>query len=655
MIMNSSRLQKSSFFLLPLFLSFFLLLSNSARSQTPADELKKSQQRFPNDYYLYTKRDKIYQMSIVNNALKITAQTEEELLLLKDLASRSTEETIEYSPLFQVSDIEAYSLVPTENKYKKVATTDIKDRHKFSSSIFHDDINEKVFDYQQLEIGAKRYLKYTTTYQDPKMLNGYFFGYNVATDHILFQVECDNAIDLGYKEFNTNGYHVQLKIDKQKSKTIYTWTCDTMAKIDLYDNSPSFRSSIPHIEVFIKKYTIDGKEYKMLENVNDLHSYYAGFLKDLNKETSPALKNITDSLIKGKTTEIDRVKAIYYWVKSTIKYVAFEDGYGGYIPRQASDVCDKKYGDCKDMASITHAMLQYAGIKNSYITWIGTRDIPYAYDDLPTGAVDNHMIVTYKTADSTYFLDATSEHTPFGYPTEFIQGKEAMLHIDASHFEIIRVPEMPANKNVYADSIFIEVRNDTLLGKGYATLTGYMRNYYLDIMYDLEGEQKMKSVKSYLQKGNNKFYLQNFQEINKTDRDQPLQINFSFLLNSYVINSNNDQFLNLFLEKTMLSNKIDADRKADIEYDYKNIYTYTVAFKVPAGYSAKYIPQPSLLDNKLYRFSSAFEQSGDMIILRYSCEIKTLLLQQKDFSMYNDFVAFLKKQYAENISITKKN
>ena len=105
----------------------------------------------------------------------------------------------------------------------------------------------------------------------------------------------------------------------------------------------------------------------------------------------------------------------------------------------------------------------------------------------------------------------------------------------------------------------------------------------------------------------------------------------------------------------MLSTKIDADRKADIEYDYKDIYTYTVAFKIPEGYMAKYIPQPSSLNNSLYRFTSAFEQTGDMIVLRYSCEIKTLLLQQKDFSIYNDFVAFLKKQYAENISITKKN
>ncbi len=633
---------------------FVLIPSFSLLSQTAHEELLHHQQRFPNEYYLYNKRNKIYQILIENGALQINAQTEEELMILKELATMSTEQTVQYTPLFPLSEIEAYTLVPNRNKYRKVDITDIKDRHKFDQSIFHDDINEKVFDYKELQVGAKRYLKYTTTYLDPKMLNGYFFGYNVATDNILFQVKVDNRVELGYKEFNIIGLPIHLTIDKQKTITIYTWTCDSLAKVNFYANSPSFQSSIPHIEIYIKKYTIDGVETKMLGSVDDLHRYYSTFLRDLNQEVSPSLKAVTDSLIQGKTNEIEKVKAIYYWVKSNIKYVAFEDGYGGYVPRQASDVCDKRYGDCKDMASITHAMLQYAGIQNVYLTWIGTRDIPYTYKELPTGAVDNHMIVTYKTKDSTYFLDATSEHTPFGYPTEFIQGKEAMLHIDSTHFEIVKVPEISSSKSVYDDSVFLSISNDTIVGIGFASLTGYVRNYYLDINYDLAGDEKLKAVKSFLEKGNNKFYLNDYTEINKQDRDKPLQIKYSFLINNYAIQSGNDLFLNLFLEKPMLGSKIENERKADIAYDYKNVYRYTVCLSLPDNYKVKYIPNTSFFADDLYHFKAEFSQVNNTIILHYELELKTLLLKQDQFNLFNQLLVFLKKEYAENISVTKK-
>src|SRR5581483_12039727 len=107
-----------------------------------------------------------------------------------------------------------------------------------------------------------------------------------------------------------------------------------------------------------------------------------------------ALARITDSLVANQPTELAKVKSIYYWVINNIKYVAFEDGMQGYIPRQADSICMKRYGDCKDMASIITAMLSVAKIP-SYLTWIGTRDIPYSYDDVPLPMADNHMIATY--------------------------------------------------------------------------------------------------------------------------------------------------------------------------------------------------------------------------------------------------------------------
>lgn len=123
--------------------------------------------------------------------------------------------------------------------------------------------------------------------------------------------------------------------------------------------------------------------------------------------------------------------------------MAFEDGLGGFIPREAKTICDRQYGDCKDMANITTTMLKMAGIP-AYLTWIGTRSIPYRYAEVPCPMADNHMICTYMIDGTYYFLDATGKDTPLGTPTSMIQGKEAMIGLGAGKFEIITVPAVPA-------------------------------------------------------------------------------------------------------------------------------------------------------------------------------------------------------------------
>ena len=62
----------------------------------------------------------------------------------------------------------------------------------------------------------------------------------------------------------------------------------------------------------------------------------------------------------------------------------------------------KKVWRLKDNSSILYEMLKAAGIKGE-LTWIGTRSIPYKYNELPTPSVDNHMILYYQNGNKGYF------------------------------------------------------------------------------------------------------------------------------------------------------------------------------------------------------------------------------------------------------------
>ena len=150
-----------------------------------------------------------------------------------------------------------------------------------------------------------------------------------------------------------------------------------------------------------------------------------------------------------------QAKALYNWVRNSIKYIAVEDGLGGFIPDNPSAVARKRFGDCKGMSCLLATMMRHAGL-DAHECWIGTRDIPYTYTENYTPFVDNHMITAYKHNNTWYFLDATDEFIPFGYPSAFIQGKEALIGIDKENYVLETVPVMspPASKTTIIDRPF---------------------------------------------------------------------------------------------------------------------------------------------------------------------------------------------------------
>ena len=172
---------------------------------------------------------------------------------------------------------------------------------------------------------------------------------------------------------------------------------------------------------------------------------------------------------------------IYDWVQQNINYIAFEDGYGGFIPRSSDLVFKRKFGDCKDMANLLKKMLEIAGFKEVYLTWIGTRDRPYTYEELHTPMVDNHMITVVKNENEIFYLDATNANAPFGYPSSFIQGKQALVGINDSMFELVNVPIIPKDQNLRSDSLYFQIKGDTLLGYNNRFLNGYQREEIFDV------------------------------------------------------------------------------------------------------------------------------------------------------------------------------
>ena len=639
---------KKSALLIPFIFGFVFTFAQSV------DIIEKMRQKYP-DARVVQLEDKTTVEISINQAtgkLEIINKVYEKQLYLTDRASLYSDRSISYNSFIDVDNIKAVTYVPGEKKYTPIKVKEFKEKEELGGSTFKDDVRNITFRYPSLQNGAMSELYYEETVKEPRFLTSFYFGSFRPVINSEFTIIADKDIHIDFKKFNMDTFKYEFTQEEKKGKIHYRFTAKNVPEFDSENDAPNIRYYVPHVMPIIRTYTYKGKEIPVLRNVADLYHWYYSLLKNINQEISPELKALTDSITKGKTSETDITKAIYYWVQKNIKYVAFEEGLGGFVPREANEVCEKRYGDCKDNSSILVAMLRYKGIR-AYYTWIGTRSIPYTYEEVPTPISDNHMICTVEIDGKYYYLDATGNHHPLGLPSSFIQGKEALIGIDSVHYDIGVVPIVPPNQNAFIDSVTISVSGDKITGKGKAQINGYLK---VQTVYSLEGvknkTEEKDIVKRDIEKGNNKFYLNDYKIINQSI-DSPLYFTYDFTIEDYLQEVDDEVYLNLNLEQEASQIKIRKTKKYDLELD-NTLQTLTlVEFEIPNGYELTYLPPNSSKSSDFMEYAISYTRRGNKIIYKHEFAYKKLLIKKAQFEEWNNIVKSISKQYRE-VLIFKK-
>ena len=631
-----------------LYLLLFIANSWIASSQNDVNYYK---QKYPNANEVFLKQVQIMEIDLEKDKLNIISNKREESLIITDDVNKiNSKGNVTFSSFTQIKDLEA----KTEFQNKKYDVKNFRIVRDKNSRTFHDDTKIKEFDYFQLGFGAKKTLQYTTQYLEPNLISGEIFIENYPIEYKEIKIIVDKNVELGYKVFNNENQIIQFTKEEKGNKIIYKWVGKDIQPYKYEVGMPTILYYAPLVEIYIKSYTKNnGEKVTLLNAIEDLHKLYQNYTKNIYETPTQEILKTAQELKSLHSNEIDQVKEIYYWVKDNIKYIAFEDGYGGFIPRNPNDVFVKRYGDCKDMAVIIYTMLRSVGINNVYLTWIGSREKPFTYDQIPTQMVDDHMIATYQNDGVNYFLDGTSKETPFGYPTSFIQGKQALLHKSKEEYELVMVPIVNPEKNKLSGNIEIKIIDNKLAGTATATLTGYVRENLLNDLKDLSGFQKTEFLKTQLQLGNNKFYLEKYDIKNQIDREKQLTIDYNFNIDNYIISAGDEIFVNLFLTKFDELKSLNLKRNVDYHIDNTSNLVQKVKLIIPKGYTVNYLPKNDAFQDNNFSYSVVYSKNVDAVELTIDVKINFLALKKEDTNTWNNFIARLKETASESISIIK--
>jgi hypothetical protein len=339
-------------------------------------------------------------------------------------------------------------------------------------------------------------------------------------------------------------------------------------------------------------------------------------------------------------------------VQDNVRYLAYEDGYSGYIPSTAQDVLAKKYGDCKGMANLLTEMLKLAGY-DAHFTWIGTRHLPYS-QTLPAMCVNNHAICTLNFGGKTYYLDGTENYVPFGENAFRIQGKEVMI-ANGDKFEIKKVPQTEAADNLIATKADFVLTETGLKGKAKVILTGNQRKDFHQSYQTLPTTERKDYLNDFLEFGNDNMVATNIKTSDLNNRDLTVTIEGDVDLSNTVNNISGSKYVGVdFFPKSL--DRFIPDEKRLEGYDFDDVLQYTdeITLTVPAD--KKFIDKPDDLEVKGegFAFKGSYTLVGNKMTLSKTLSIKNNIIAKTELPAWTRFIESIKEFNKYFLSITNK-
>lgn len=395
------------------------------------------------------------------------------------------------------------------------------------------------------------------------------------------------------------------------------------------DRGPSY--NYPHLLIQYNYATEGTEKVPMTGTLEGLYGWYHSLVMELKNDTTE-LKKFTQKLIADKSTDDEKIKAIYYWVQDNIRYIAFEDGLAGFKPEECADVFNNRYGDCKGMANLMVNMLKVAGYDARRV-WIGTRHLNYDYST-PSLAVDNHMIAAIKKNTGFVFLDGTESYCPYGEYAHRIQGRQVLIE-DGEKYILSRVPESGPESNITDTKISAWFDGKDIKAKVNQTMKGESRLNFVRGIQLLKTNRREHVLYSYIGGNNISIEPSNIVTSDIEDRETDGTLAYDLTVFDHMIRTQDKIYINLDWEKELGDLNFDSTRQIDVDF-HEKMYVKTETTMDLGSFKIEHLPTDVVEENDYYKVLLRMAPSGNTLFYRKEIILKQGYLPVSELKKWNE-------------------
>ncbi|MFH1421330.1 MAG: DUF3858 domain-containing protein, partial [Planctomycetota bacterium] len=391
-------------------------------------------------------------------------------------------------------------------------------------------------------------------------------------------------------------------------------------------------------------------------------------------DSSPEIKEKVIELTKNCKTEMEKIRAIYNFVITDIRYQQWEFGIHGWQPYKTSVIFARKNGDCKDKSLLINSMLAEIGIK-SCLTLIRLETSRGEPDmTLPVVSHFNHCI-SYVPASGDrpgMFLDGTAEHYGITDAPTCGDWGAVTLVVDENGGDMKQVPLPNPDNYIISEKADLTLNKD---GSAKAKITVFLHGdmaAHIRQSFSVEGMQKTIIEKVYGQRfGGAKAISVTLPDLNDLNIEI-LELSFELEIPNFSKNIPEGFALTSNLSPMLIPwSQVTPEEKREFKMVLPYLigmfpvsqpipgttvfeYTYTI----PKSLRVVTLPQNENFDSAFANFQLEFskeEGNETKIFIKRKLTLRENVITTENYSKLRELMNIMEKAQNENVVVKKKD
>ncbi len=417
----------------------------------------------------------------------------------------------------------------------------------------------------------------------------------------------------------------------------WRWEMNDTAGVDLehVPLSPSLDSLAGRMTVH---YAGPGTSAAAAGTWQSIGQWYSGLTKDRLLAT-PEITAKAHELTAGKTDFFDKAEAIGEFVQKQVRYFAVEVGIGGYQPHAAGDIFHNMYGDCKDKATLTSAMLSAVGVHAALMMVDSDRgvvdpDAPSRVGDHMIAAIeipqgyDSPRLHSVVTANGRRYLifDPTSDRTPFGQLEHDLQGGYGIL-MEGAETQTVLLPVLDPSLNTIHRTASFRLNDEgalsgTVTEKRFGDLSEYRREVYAAG----DAKEQRELLDHVLERDFTTFAASDVKVDNVDSLNQDFTLTYGLSAGGYARTMGPLLMVRPRVLGSLIPDTDHKPRTVPIDLGETMQATDEYSIELPSGYSVDEVPDPVKLDLGFAAYESAIDVKGNTLHYKRTFTVRQVTL-----------------------------
>ena len=482
----------------------------------------------------------------------------------------------------------------------------------------------------------------------PLALNHFWLNHDFVTRNVIVldeQLEVNIPTESVVKLKAEKGFEPAIK--EQDGRRIYNWKHAVLKREEEKDDDKEAARKRREEREDPKPPQVQMTTFKTWDEVGQ---WYAGLERDRIVPDAKVRAKV-EELVRGRTTDKEKIEALYDYVAKNFRYVSLSLGQGRYQPHAASDVLANEYGDCKDKHTLLSSMLIAAGLRAYPALMNSSRKID---PDMPSPAQFDHVISFIQVGGETLWADTTAEVAPFRLLSPQLRDKKALVIPVNGPAQLQTTPAEPPFVSTELVEIVGQVNDlGQLKGHAHLTLRGDAEMEFR-FMFRRTPKSDWKQL-GYVLTASVGLRGGDATEIKPTDPaalEKPFEVEFDF---------SSDDFLDWSSKKAKLSLPMPALNLATVDPDKEENskpiqlgapidVTYRLKLTLPGKYEAR-APLPLDVKRDYANYGSRYKLEGNVLVAERNYHLRQHELPAARAQDYSAFVAATRSDESQTLSV----